>query len=84
MTSPGRQVALHPALAAHQWQGNSAELRRVIRAVARIRSAGDVIPSDLPAPYRDARAPPPIRDAERDAIVAAIEAAGGNKLRAAQ
>ena len=72
-------------LAAQPWPGNAAELRCVIRAVARARSAGDIIPADLPAAYRDARAPlPPIREGERDVIVSAIEAAGGNKLRAAQ
>ncbi|MFE7416982.1 helix-turn-helix domain-containing protein [Rhodococcus sp. NPDC057529] len=72
-------------LAAHEWPGNLAELRRVIRSVALARSAGDIIPTDLPAPYRAVGAPlSPIRHAEREVIVAAIEAAGGNKLKAAQ
>ncbi|MEN0140673.1 MAG: helix-turn-helix domain-containing protein [Rhodococcus sp. (in: high G+C Gram-positive bacteria)] len=73
------------ALAAHPWPGNLTELRRVIHALARTRSAGDIIPTDLPAPYRQVGTPlSPIRHAEREVIVAAIEAAGGNKLKAAQ
>lgn len=72
-------------LAAHSWPGNLTELRRVIHALARTRSAGDIIPTDLPAPYREVGTPlSPIRHAEREVIVAAIEAAGGNKLKAAQ
>lgn len=72
-------------LAAQSWPGNLSELNRVVRAAARSRSAGDIIPSDLPAPYREAAvALPPIRNAEREVIMAAIEAAGGNKVKAAQ
>ncbi|MDV7351955.1 helix-turn-helix domain-containing protein [Rhodococcus oxybenzonivorans] len=72
-------------LAAHPWPGNLTELRRVIHALARTRSAGDIIPTDLSAPYREVGTPlSPIRHAEREVIVAAIEAAGGNKLKAAQ
>ncbi|MFF1690172.1 sigma-54-dependent Fis family transcriptional regulator [Streptomyces sp. NPDC058254] len=72
-------------LAAHPWPGNLAELRRVIHAAAGARSAGDIIASDLPTSYRNLPAPAsPFRQAEREIIVAAIEAAGGNKLRAAR
>ncbi|RDI55987.1 sigma-54-dependent Fis family transcriptional regulator [Nocardia mexicana] len=72
-------------LAAQPWPGNLAELHRVVRSVAEVRSAGDIIPSDLPASYRGGPAPgSPLREAEREVIVAAIEAAGGNKLRAAR
>ncbi|SFW79803.1 helix-turn-helix domain-containing protein [Amycolatopsis australiensis] len=72
-------------LAAQPWPGNLAELRQVIRAVAAKRSAGDVLPADLPASHR-APAPPdsPFRQAEREVIVTAIEAAGGNKAEAAR
>lgn len=72
-------------LAAQPWPGNLAELQRVVQTVAAARSAGDIIPSDLPASHRGA--PPlasPFHQAEREVIVAAIEAAGGNKLRAAR
>ncbi|RMI28866.1 transcriptional regulator [Nocardia stercoris] len=72
-------------LAAQPWPGNLAELDRVVRALARARSAGDLIPADLPMAYRGGPAPgSPLRQAEREVIVAAIEAAGGNKQRAAR
>ncbi|MEV0336582.1 helix-turn-helix domain-containing protein [Nocardia sp. NPDC050717] len=72
-------------LAAQPWRGNLAELRRVVELVASARSAGDIIPTDLPASHRGGQAPgSPIREAEREVIMAALEAAGGNKLQAAR
>ncbi|MFC8387136.1 sigma-54-dependent Fis family transcriptional regulator [Nocardia sp. NPDC057272] len=72
-------------LASQPWRGNLAELRRVVEVVAAVRSAGDIIPADLPASHRGGQAPgSPIREAEREVIMAAIEAAGGNKLQAAR
>ncbi|MCX4095566.1 sigma-54-dependent Fis family transcriptional regulator [Nocardia sp. alder85J] len=72
-------------LAAQPWPGNLTELHRVIRALAQVRSAGDLIPADLPAAYRGGPAPgSPLRQAEREVVIAAIEAAGGNKQRAAR
>ncbi|AVH94225.1 MULTISPECIES: sigma-54-dependent Fis family transcriptional regulator [Streptomyces] len=72
-------------LAMQPWPGNLAELRRVIQTVAGTRATGDIVPADLPASHREAPAPAsPFRQAEREVIVAAIEAAGGNKLRAAR
>ncbi|MEV0063383.1 helix-turn-helix domain-containing protein [Nocardia sp. NPDC050718] len=72
-------------LAAQPWRGNIAELRRVVELAANARSAGDIIPSDLPASHRGGPAPSsPFHEAERDVIVAAIEAAGGNKQQAAR
>lgn len=72
-------------LAEQPWPGNLAELRRVIAAVADLRSAGDIIPSDLPASHRGRPAPAsPFRQAEREVIVAALAAAGGNRLQAAR
>ncbi|TSD94128.1 transcriptional regulator [Skermania sp. ID1734] len=71
-------------LAGQPWPGNLAELRRVVQAVAATRSAGDIVPSDLPASHRAGPAPAsPFQQAEREVIIAAIGAAGGNKLRAA-
>ena len=73
------------ALAAQPWPGNLAELHRVVRTVATARTAGDIIPGDLPAEYRSGPRPgSPLRQAEREVIVAAIEAAGGNKVKAAR
>ncbi|MHB9848801.1 sigma-54-dependent Fis family transcriptional regulator [Streptomyces krungchingensis] len=88
VTGPGHR-RLTPdslrVLAAQPWPGNLAELCRVIQIVARTRSAGDIIASDLPASHRGVPAPvSPFRQAEREIIVAAIEAAGGNKLQAAR
>ncbi|MFT3660996.1 MAG: helix-turn-helix domain-containing protein [Gordonia sp. (in: high G+C Gram-positive bacteria)] len=72
-------------LAAQRWPGNLAELRHVVRAMARARSAGDIVPADLPPAYRESGPDlSPIRSAERDVIVAAIEAAGGSKSKAAR
>ncbi|MFA3878594.1 helix-turn-helix domain-containing protein [Streptomyces sp. MMCC 100] len=72
-------------LAEQPWPGNLAELRKVVGILAEIRSAGDVIPSDLPVSHRGAPPPAsPFRQAEREIIVAAIDAAGGNKVRAAR
>ncbi|MFD8245664.1 sigma-54-dependent Fis family transcriptional regulator [Nocardia sp. NPDC059691] len=72
-------------LAGQPWRGNFTELRRVVEAAAAARSAGDIIPTDLPASHRAAQVPgSPFLEAEREIIVAAIEAAGGNKLQAAR
>ncbi len=72
-------------LAAQPWRGNVAELRRVVECAAAARSAGDIIPTDLPASHRSGPVPSsPFHEAERDVIVAAIEAAGGNKQQAAR
>jgi hypothetical protein len=72
-------------LASQPWRGNLAELRRVVEVVAGVRSAGDIIPTDLPASHRGGQLPgSPIREAEREVIMAALEAAGGNKLQAAR
>jgi transcriptional regulator of acetoin/glycerol metabolism len=71
-------------LAAQPWPGNLAELRRVVQSVARLRTAGDITPADLPASHRAAPLPSPFDQAEREVIVAAIAAAGGNKVEAAR
>ncbi|MFE5506652.1 helix-turn-helix domain-containing protein [Amycolatopsis japonica] len=71
-------------LTAQPWPGNLSELRRVVQAIVEVRSAGDVLPSDLPDSHRGRWSPDsPLRQAEREVIVAAIQAAGGNKQRAA-
>ncbi|MFF0488727.1 sigma-54-dependent Fis family transcriptional regulator [Nocardia sp. NPDC004068] len=87
--SPGGRTRLTAetlrVLAEQPWPGNLAELRRVITAVAELRSAGDIIPTDLPASHRGRHAPgSPLRQAEREVIVAALAAAGGNRLQAAR
>lgn len=75
------------ALAAHDWPGNLRELKAVITHVASRRTAGGIVVDDLPEQYR---AMTPLRplsaldQAERDAIVVALRAEGGNKVRAAR
>lgn len=72
-------------LTAQPWPGNLTELQRVIDTLTMARSAGDITPADIPASHRRVSAPgTPFEQAEADVIVAAIRAAGGNKLRAAQ
>ncbi|MBB4158249.1 helix-turn-helix domain-containing protein [Streptomyces cinereoruber] len=72
-------------LAEQPWHGNLAELSEVVQALADIRSVGDITPSDLPFSHRNAPQPSsPFHKAEREIILTAIEAAGGNKLQAAR
>ncbi|MFI8975418.1 sigma-54-dependent Fis family transcriptional regulator [Nocardia asteroides] len=73
-------------LAEQPWPGNLAELERVVRAIAATRSAGDIVPADLPGSHRfRGRGPTsPLQMAERDIIVNALEAAGGNRMKAAR
>ena len=72
-------------LAAQSWPGNLSELRRVVERLARARSAGDITPADIPPSHRRRPAPAsPFAEAERDVILAAVDAAHGNKVRAAQ
>ncbi|CAN5458828.1 transcriptional regulator MimR [soil metagenome] len=78
--------ALH-ALAAHSWPGNLRELKAVIAHAAARRSTGGIALSDLPQGYRTAapaRSLSALERAERDAIVVALRASGGNKVRAAR
>jgi transcriptional regulator of acetoin/glycerol metabolism len=73
-------------LAAHSWPGNLRELSEVLREVLRRRSAGDVVPSDLPTAYRRgarSRRLNRVQQLEHDAIVTALRANGGNKVAAA-
>jgi transcriptional regulator of acetoin/glycerol metabolism len=78
--------ALH-ALAAHNWPGNLRELKAVVSHAAARRSSGGVAVSDLPEGYRlttPGRTLSPLDRAERDAILVALRAADGNKVRAAR
>ncbi|MCE0765691.1 hypothetical protein LWC35_22695 [Pseudonocardia kujensis] len=74
------------ALRAHPWPGNVRELRRVLAGATVAAMHFDIAVRHLPEGYR---AGPPTRplarmeSTERDAIVAALEKAGGNKDRAA-
>jgi transcriptional regulator of acetoin/glycerol metabolism len=78
-------VAARERLTAWHWPGNVAELRTTVLAMAR-RSAGgtvgaDDLPEELQVPLRSAGL---MESAEREAVAAALRAAGGNRSRAAQ
>lgn len=75
------------ALAAHDWPGNLRELKAVMVHAAGRRPSGGVALDDLPEDYRvtgGARPLAALDRAERDAIVVALRAAGGNKVQAAR
>ena len=87
--APQREVRLSPAthrvLARHTWPGNVAELREALAGALARRPVGSIEPADLPescqsVPRSSLRA---VDQAERDAIVAALRDAGGNRVAAA-
>ncbi|HEX4722124.1 MAG TPA: GAF domain-containing protein [Pseudonocardiaceae bacterium] len=86
----GGQVTCSPAalhlLMRAAWNGNVAQLHRVLRQAARQRRTGSIQPSDLPAEFRAVTRRPlnRLESMERDAIVHSLQDAKGNKVRAAQ
>ncbi|WP_433463600.1 sigma-54-dependent Fis family transcriptional regulator [Spirillospora sp. CA-128828] len=75
------------ALASHSWPGNLRELDAVVRTVLEHRSGGDITVRDLPGPYRISARTRRLGDlerAERDAILTALRACGGNKVHTAE
>ncbi|MFR9805654.1 sigma-54-dependent Fis family transcriptional regulator [Pseudonocardia sp. RS010] len=74
------------ALRAHLWPGNVRELRRVLATAMVTAMHFDIGVRHLPEGYRAGAPTRPLarlESTERDAIVAALEKAGGNKDRAA-
>ncbi|SKU03320.1 MULTISPECIES: sigma-54-dependent Fis family transcriptional regulator [Mycobacteriaceae] len=89
--APHANVRLVPSvietLASQPWPGNLHELRAVLAFATRHRTAGDVTVSDLPPTHRSEGAVRQLAGrerAERAAIMAALNAAQGNKSRAAE
>lgn len=75
------------ALTSQEWPGNLRELYSVVRAVVHTRGVGDVAVRDLPEAYwgrARGRRLTLMEQAERDAIVEALRATGGNKKDAAK
>lgn len=73
------------ALKRYSWPGNITELVDALRHALRVKPAGPLTPSDFPpaiysAPKREITS---MENAERDAIVAALRAHGGNRVKAA-
>ena len=85
-----RQVLRPDALQLLQrlpWPGNVRELERVVRAASARRHSGDIRVEDFPAGLLAKAAPrrlTAIEHAELEAIVEALDAAGGNKRDAAR
>jgi DNA-binding NtrC family response regulator len=87
--APALAAAALKALLSYDWPGNIRELRNVLeRAV--ILARGEITVADLPELIRTGsdgsarRAGGSIRAAEREAIVAALKATGGNRRLAAE
>jgi transcriptional regulator of acetoin/glycerol metabolism len=71
-------------LMAWHWPGNVAELRTTVLALARRADGRTVEADELPDELRVPRRSPGLMEsAERDAVAAALRAAGGNRSRAA-
>lgn len=77
-------AAMHLLMRA-SWPGNAAQLRDVLKIVARRRRTGTIQPADLPPEFRALNRRPLARleSVERDAIVQSLDDADGNKVRAA-
>ncbi|MHC1559383.1 sigma-54-dependent Fis family transcriptional regulator [Actinomycetospora sp. C-140] len=89
LDEPERSTRLAPGswdvLAAWPWPGDVAELHTTVVALARRARGGVVEPDDLPAEIRArGRTPGLLERAERDAVVAALRDAGGNRSHAAR
>jgi len=87
--APRRPVRCTPdamrALLGYVWPGNVAQLQMVLREALARRPAGDLRSEDLPADCFTScqRVLMPMEALERDAIIAALHRAGGNRLKAA-
>jgi len=87
--APRRAVRCTPdamrALLGYVWPANVAQLQTVLREALAQRPAGDIGSEDLPAQCFTScqRILMPMEALERDAIIAALHRAGGNRLRAA-
>jgi transcriptional regulator of acetoin/glycerol metabolism len=73
------------ALLGYVWPGNVAQLQGVLRDALARRPAGDLRSEDLPSVCFTScqRVLMPMEALERDAIIAALHRAGGNRLQAA-
>jgi transcriptional regulator of acetoin/glycerol metabolism len=75
------------ALRRYSWPGNLAELRRVVRDLARDAGAPSVCAADLPTEVRQAgerRALTPLETAEASVIASVLHEHRGNKSTAAR
>lgn len=72
-------------LTAYHWPGNVQQLHSALADAVRVRPVGAIDVADLPAYCQSAPRVPlrPVDEAERDAIVAALRDAGGNRKASA-
>lgn len=88
--APGRRFRVSPqaqrVLAAYHWPGNVPQLRDALTCALKRRPVGEIDAEDLPGYCRSttSRSLSGMESAERDAIVAALEAQHGNRVQAAQ
>jgi transcriptional regulator of acetoin/glycerol metabolism len=88
--APQRNTRVSPqalrVLAVFSWPQNLTQLRTALEWAVRVRPVGEIQPEDLPGFCRTTarRVLTPIEVTERDAIIAALGEAGGNRVRAAQ
>jgi two-component system, NtrC family, response regulator AtoC len=82
--SPMLSEATERALCAHAWEGNFRELRNVMERAAVLCTGAVIQPEDLELPVTISSFPTaPLGGSERDRIIAALAACGGNQTRAA-
>jgi transcriptional regulator of acetoin/glycerol metabolism len=87
--APGRKVRLSPnaqrLISRYSWPRNISQLREALVHAVRRRPVGEIQDSDLPGYCRTVsrHALTPLETAERDAIVAALQEANGNRMAAA-
>jgi DNA-binding NtrC family response regulator/GGDEF domain-containing protein len=98
-SAPGFTAATRAALEAYAWPGNVRELRNAIERAVVLTPVGDIDITALPdaiqaranlsaaeaTPFQlDGHVPAQLQQMERTAIVAALEATGGNQTQAAR
>jgi sigma-54 dependent transcriptional regulator, acetoin dehydrogenase operon transcriptional activator AcoR len=87
--APGRKVRLSPnaqrLISRYSWPRNISQLREALVHAVRRRPVGEIQDSDLPGYCQTVsrHALTPLETAERDAIVAALQEANGNRMAAA-
>jgi DNA-binding NtrC family response regulator len=85
--APSISAAAADALTAYSWPGNVRELRNAIERAVVVHTGGAIDVEDLPERVRDERAAARgsrLDNAERAAIIAALEACDGNQTHAAK
>jgi len=87
-TSPGLDPRTRDALLAHPWPGNVRELQNVMERAVVLAGGDSICPDHLALELGNPAATPEgsgtLKDMERRAVAAALEATGGNRRQAAK